>query len=246
MYSLSKDKINVFIATSNKEKFFRISSWLKDLNLNIFGAADLDEDERSSFILSDEEEKSVSTQDEKSLLKVIKPGKNFKNNAERIIVLGLDDTAYFPWIDRAIIDLRTPPDIIDSDSKIVVNGSNVRLDGNDLLDYYRGMTRFSYSQEKANKEALENNFVIPEFKFAPLEWRFALALYDNKNDNSSIICHWSIKEYLQDIQIPEEELDSGYILGKITISIPGHKKSLSRDYTVEIEPIKALRDYILR
>lgn len=96
-----------FIATGNSDKFKRMQKWFAGLEAELFSPLALEEVKANATKITDAEEMEAETMQARALLKAQKAAKVLTG----IPVLAMDGTAYLPWLDLEIIDLRYPPRI---------------------------------------------------------------------------------------------------------------------------------------
>ena len=238
----SKNKLNVFIATGNRDKFRRIANWLKGYEVNIIGPFDLPDKLASATKVTDEEEKKAGDMQERAILKENKAAASLCSRNEHMLILGQDDTGYLPWLKQEIIDLRTPPAIVFK-GKVINEAIEQRLEANRLGNYYAGLTdkiaTTQLMQRELSKLGVKGK---PLQKFMPIDWKFALAAYNCSADISArVIATWSVRQYISNTFLPETETDDGYVIGKISMDHPLDKPGEHREgHWKEAEPVRGL------
>lgn len=236
--------INIFIATGNQDKFERMKRWINMTDdTKVFSPNDLPEELKDATKLSDDEEKKLGSMQDRSICKAMKAAQALSHVKAEVIVLGLDDTGYFPFFDQYIVDLRTPPAITIND-KVVVPAVQNRLHGGHLTNHYAKVVKTVSSEELMRQEMNRLGYDnLPDFNFMPVVWKFALAVASNKSfEKSKIIAEWDFTQYIKEEYIDDNTPDTGYMVGLITVNHP--MKDKSNTIPVEEVPSNALSKYI--
>lgn len=237
--------MKIFVATGNADKFNRMKNWV-DTDFIWLNPNDLDTDLAKETKVTDEEEKAMGDMAGRAIGKAKKAAKALANYGEEMLILAMDDTGYFPFFDQYIVDLRTPPDIV-QDGVLKVKAVENRLSGAGVSNHYAHIVSEVATQELMQQEAEKYGYTeLPDFKFMPVVWKFALAAVENgKYEQAEVIANWEHVEYMKEEYLSADIKDTGYMLDKIIVRdlFGNNTKGLKEEIAPKIALQKLLESY---